>query len=868
MLKSRLEKPLLNKRVVERPRLMSLLKENEDKQVILVSAPAGYGKSVAISQWSKQQDCPIAWVTLNLQLNNLASFLSHVVAAFRQISPNSLEKTLALSRNRNGRSLTEITDLLSIEIGALGKPLLLVLDDYHNITAPEVHFLMQSILEHPPVSLRIILLTRSDLPFRLSRLRLYDELFEVTEKDLSFTEQEIELYLRQYHPNLLDAEIKEALYRAEGWILGINLILSTHHLNPDRKVTLEVGQDIDYLVGQLCADLSTEVFEALCLSTLLESFTAELLDTLFRELNSIEISGEAFIQEILSLNLFLTQDEHREGWFYYHQLFRELVGKQCKEHGEGRKQLLLSLASQWFAKAGYVDKAVDYAVAAQNWELAVTHIVEFRIEVLDKGQWWEVQTWIHKLPIEHVHRNRSILLALMWVNEYTWRLWEIPKLLIRFENLETKDNLSPRDWAEYEMHLGHHYLFYQSDPSSALKHLEKSKNTFEDEGMLGGIRELCIGIASHMTQGNKHALERLDYLEDNHPFQSPIYFRTLMTKVFIHLLSSDFDRAEWENNRLYTDVTGTSFRSFVAWSRYLAGNIDFQYGRKSALMHFESAVDFEESMNNRILVDSLAAIALSHAFENDEAAAWKAIGKLKYKALQLKDPHLTLAADSAETRLHLIFCHYDTSFGNPLPSHEVQAMGFFCLVDVPAITQIRLQVCVGSTGEIQLGLIEIKALLEILQSAHNTYHNLDLYLLCALGYFRLGKQQKALRWLTRALDMYNRHKNIRPYVEIQKAVPEFFQWAPDINLPAELSRESPRQHPANRINSLSIPDANNVLTIREKEVVRLVCQGMRNSDVAAYLDISEVTVKTHLTNIFRKLGAHNRTSLTRMVDLS
>ncbi|MDM9630900.1 helix-turn-helix transcriptional regulator [Robiginitalea aurantiaca] len=866
MLEAKRINPFQTPNILERPRIIELLDRGAAKPFILVSAPAGFGKSVAVRHWSKQQKKSTAWVTLGAPHNNLKSFVSFLVAAFRQTNSGGFQKTLALSRNRNGRSLSDIVDVLSHEINALGKAQLLVLDDYHNIQDPGVHFLMQSLLEHPPGNLKIVLITRSDPPLRLSGLRLYDRLFDISKEDLRFTAGEVGLLLETGTFNRADYKLKDALVDAGGWILGIKMMLSAYSLNPNELTKYRREADMEYLVGELCGELSSEYFDALCLSTLLESFTAELLDVLFEATQKTKIRGSAFIEEFMRLDLFLMEDEVEKGWFRFQNLFRKLIRSQCRHEESAQKMQVFSLTSKWLERNGYLNEAIEYAVAVGNWELAVAQVSTHRVRIFEKGEWWRIDSWIQKLPVDIIHGNQILLLSLMWINEFTWKIWEIPKLLIRFENLGNKKGLAPRYQAEYEAHLGHHYLFYQSDPSTALDYLETSKSRFQDTGMLGGTRELCIGIARQMTEGKEQALEGLDILEKNSPSQSPVYLRSLMTKVFVQLLSADFKKAQWESNRFYVDAGNSSYPSFRAWSHYLAGNIDFQYGGNAALKHFEDAAEYEDSLNNRILIDALAAIALTFAMDNDEFNAWRSLEKLKNKAVQFKDPYLALVAKSAEKRIQLIYGKADMALNTPLPEYESQAMEMFCLVDVPKITGIRVAVSKGGHKEIRHNLKRIEGLLKLLHLAHNFYHDTDLYLLRALGNFRIGKLKKAQKWLAQASLSYSSTQNLRAFNEISMSNPEFYAWAPASHLPYGFNKRQGIPMGEDHKAYIVAPDLKSRLTKRELEIARLVALGLRNKEVSEDLNIREVTVKTHLTNIFQKLGVQNRTALARMTD--
>lgn len=863
MLRSKFYSPKIYRGIIERPRLIGLLEDNADKPVIAVCAPAGYGKSVLISQWLEKRDSRTAWLRLDAGQNNLSAFLSHLVESIRGVSPSSLPSTMAVSRNRRGLSISQIADQLSNEIGSLGFPIHLVLDDYYQVTNPEVHLLLRSILEYPPKQLTFVLVSREVPPLGMSKLRLYDRILELKAEDLSFTPQEVELFFKESNFEVSGTELGVLLRWSEGWILGLKLILSLNSLSPSEHLSLDTNTDHAYLVRQICARLPEGIFQALCLSSLLDGFNAQLLDTLFVEFNFNGLTGEAFIAEMIRLNLFLSPDKKRKGWYRYHLLFRQLVRSQCEDDMEERKNRVLLSASHWFGRHQLVEEAVEYALRARDSALAIQHISTHRQKAFDKDQWWEVDSWIQKLPAVLIRKNASMLLSLMWICEYTWRLGEIPRLLISFENLDLKE-LSSQNQSEYLLHLGHHYLFYHSNPSKALAYLEDSKALHTDEGMLGARRELCINLALQMVENTERSINNLQNIEKAYPNQSAMYQRSLLTRTFIYLLTADLRLADLICAKLRIVSENGPFPTIDAWSRYLEGNLFFQYGKPGALESFLRTSQFEDALNHRIYFDTLSAIALSHALNGKESETWRAIAELKLKANQTKDHNLRIIAESTEKRIQLILCKPDRSLFTPLSLYETNAMGFFCLVEVPVLTQIRVQVCAGGPKEVQNALKKINSLLKILESANNSFHTLDILILQSLGYFRIGDTGAALEHLNKAFQWYNIVKASRPFKEIQKSNPEFFRWVPLEIMPASLVPKS-----SGRTNGDLGPSVLNQLpeyslTPREMEIMKMAAEGLRNQEIAEGLGIKAVTVKSHLTNIFKKLGVKNRTSMARV----
>ncbi|MGE0309988.1 MAG: helix-turn-helix transcriptional regulator, partial [Acidimicrobiia bacterium] len=231
LLATKLHVPQQRRGTVHRPRLTDRMPSAHRPVLTLVSAPAGFGKTTLLSQWSTPDHrdatqttsgTSTAWVALDTGDNDPALFGSYLVAALASVAPliGAEAKSLLLS----GQSLRTSLSSLINDVDAHRDDVVLVLDDYHVIDAPEIHDAIAFILDHAPGNLSVVLATRADPPLPLARLRARGELLEIRAGDLRFSGDEAVAYLNGSMGLRLDtSDIDTLEARTEGWIAALQL---------------------------------------------------------------------------------------------------------------------------------------------------------------------------------------------------------------------------------------------------------------------------------------------------------------------------------------------------------------------------------------------------------------------------------------------------------------------------------------------------------------------------------------------------------------------------------------------------------------------------------------------------------------------
>ena len=246
LLTTKLYIPPVRPNLVLRPRLIERLNAGLHRKLTLISAPAGFGKTTLLSEWAASCDRPVAWLSLDEGDNDPARFLAYLIAALQTVEPDIGAGVLAALQSPQPPPVEAVLTTLINDIAAIphpvgaglapaqggdrkggdrkGRPYVLILDDYHLITAQSIHEAITFLLDHLSPNLRLVIATRADPPLSLARLRARDQLTELRQTDLRFTSQEAAAFLNQVMGlDLTDKDVAALEARTEGWIAGLQM---------------------------------------------------------------------------------------------------------------------------------------------------------------------------------------------------------------------------------------------------------------------------------------------------------------------------------------------------------------------------------------------------------------------------------------------------------------------------------------------------------------------------------------------------------------------------------------------------------------------------------------------------------------------
>ena len=420
LLPSKLFVPVLDSDVLVRERLLRELAAAQAARLILVSAPAGSGKTTLVADWMRRVDAPVGWVSLDPDDDDPHRFMEYLVEASRSFAPDAAGRAIALLRSTPPPEPTTVVRALLGELATTaprnGCRGLIVLDDYHLVAEEEIHEAV-SLLTERAVGIKLVLVSRSDPPLPLARLRARRQLFEVREADLRFRSTEAARFVETICRRSLSRESLEALaQRTEGWAAGLQLAaLALRSVDdPDTFVADFHGTHAfvaDFLADEVLAGIPPERQDFLLRTALLDRLTGPLCDAALDRSDS-----QTLLEELSRANLFLLPLDGERRWFRYHQLFRDLLQRRSDQVPERERRALLLRASEWSADDGMADHAVAYAIRAGEQARAADLVARSGLAALAAGEAHTALRWIRTLPEATVESSADHCVIAAWAS--------------------------------------------------------------------------------------------------------------------------------------------------------------------------------------------------------------------------------------------------------------------------------------------------------------------------------------------------------------------------------------------------------------------------------------------------------------------
>ena len=410
LLATKLHVPRPRTKLVPRAHLVERLQQGAECALTLLSASAGFGKTTLLAQWLAESGMPVAWLSLEAEDNDPTRFLSYLIAALQTLDADIGATALALLRNPQPPSLETVLAVLMNDLVERGSgDVVLVLDDYHVITADPMQRGMTFLLEHQPPQLHLMLVTRSDPPFPLARLRAQGQLCEVRAADLRFGPAEASTFLREVMGLDLPPEAIATLERrTEGWIAGLQLAALSLQGRADVSAFLAAFTGshryvLDYLSDEVLAQQPASVQQFLLHTSILERLSGPLCEAVTGQEGS-----QAMLEALDRANLFVVALDEERHWYRYHHLFVEVLRSHLQQREPALPPILHRRASAWYEQHELFLEAVQHALAVPDVELAARLIEPIVLSAAFLGQIYTVLRWIHALP-EALVRTRPLL---------------------------------------------------------------------------------------------------------------------------------------------------------------------------------------------------------------------------------------------------------------------------------------------------------------------------------------------------------------------------------------------------------------------------------------------------------------------------
>ncbi|MEE4143211.1 MAG: LuxR C-terminal-related transcriptional regulator, partial [Halieaceae bacterium] len=874
----------------QRTRLLTRLDQRRHRPLTLISAPAGYGKTMLASMWLESCSCPSAWLSLDEADNDLHSFVSYLLAAVLSAFPTLELKTQSLLDAPTLASAPVLARYLLNDLAQIEERFILVLDDVHLIQEQVIYELLGELLHHSPPSLHLVLVGRYDPDLPIPSLRARSQVTEIRASDLRFTPEETAGLLRQMLQREVDDGVAaEWTQRTEGWVTALRLVaLSLRHRDWSDDLAMNIEGDSrylqEYLLAEVLAYLPVAKQAWLLKTSILERFCAPLIEAVCLQgsddsLGLANVTGKVFISRLQRENLFVVPLDGRGEWFRFHHLFQQHLLTMLQEQMGGREIAALRLrASRWYAEKGLIEEALRYALAAGDVDAAVHLVEQERYGLMNREQWSRLGRWLRLLPEDAVAKSLPLMSARVYLAVYRGQDLEMVTVQQQAERLLAE--LSPESAevqttrAEFSVIQGLVDILV-GQPTRAIATARKSLEVLPPQAL--HIRSLAIATTAGGLQMQGELGHGIALIEK--ALADPSWPAGLHTKMAHYLCVACFQEGDLggvlrfarEYLPIAEQLDAAESLSFV---RYHLGSTHYLRNELAQAESYLLALWQDRATSApTYLAMGIFALALIYLSQDRLVEAEQAIDRL---SAQLRETVYTFALASTEAfRVELALRTGDLAGARRLSQGvEFDLRPPIWFFYVPQLTAIKLLLAEGSDHSLDEARTRLDALDEQMRGIHRNNVRIDVLALLALVNNALGDEPAAMEKLGAALTLGQPGGFIRTFVDLG---------APMAGLLVRLKEQQtgrglaayidqilaafPAEGPATTRQDLqpATTPAENPLTRRERQVIRLLATDLSPEEIADKLVTSPHTLNTHIKNIYRKLDVHKREEAIRRV---
>jgi LuxR family maltose regulon positive regulatory protein len=859
LLETKFHTPLWRSDGVIRPRLLDQLQAGliEQRKLTLVSAPAGYGKTSLITSWlySFTESTRHIWLSLEKSDNEPARFLSYWSTAWNRISDLPLENIQELLDMPQLPPFQNILDEVINPLARLKEPAILVLDDYHTITNSLIHEMLEYFLEHQPHQAHLVIITRSDPPFLLARLRARRQMVEIRASDLRFTEEEASHFFNQSMQLMLNEENIHSLeMRTEGWAVGLQLAALVLKNLPDPQNFVETFRGshryvLDYLAEEVIRQQRKGVQEFLVQTSIMERFNAESCEALTGFPDSQDL-----LSELEQANLFLIPLDDDRVWYRYHHLFADFLRTELSKT---ETEKLYKKAAHWHEQNDLLAEAVQYAIASGD--------LEFLADVIDRGlnkdAIWSggnltlYATWLDVLP-QQAFQSRPAL---------SLNASRILYLLGRFDFAETHIDQSEQTLhalpssPEKEQMLALASLYrgviasVRGDTQQAIEQITFAQERLPQEHHLQQARGFFgLGLAYEISGQTKLAAQ--NYLKSSEEAQSVgVLFLTihaLGAAAQVHISQGQLHLAE-QACQGAIQIAGGKRTPPLGLVESILGSIALERNDLAAaeeLLQNGIALSRRGGLMDDVIL-GLSYLARLHAYQGRVSNAFEAAQEVNTIIQGFGVERMSMLAAAYIANLQLYTGQEGAARQWAVEYQAVRAGQSHEFADL-TLGRVLLK-----TGDRENVPSILDALLEQGQAQGRLRTCIEVMILMALFHRAEKEIPSAIDWLSQALGLAAPEGFIRLFLDEGEALldllPKARQAAPEL-VDAILGSLQPESGKS-PLDQLPEP-----LSEQELRVLGLIVAGKTNREIADELVISVGTAKWHVHNILQKLGVSNR----------
>lgn len=890
VLAAKLQPRLSSPSLLPRPRVIEHIHGTSSARLVLVHAPAGFGKTTIMTEYyaqMRQRGAATAWLTVDTADNDVSRFLAYLVGAFRIIDPLIGQALLDCGIARADDGVHNVALDLANQLSMHDRPFMLFIDDFEAIQNPTIFELLRRIVDYLPVHGQLVIGSRNVPDLGLGRLRAHGQLLEVDASELRFTHEETASFLRQrLDVALSDQHIRWLQKHTDGWVAALwlaSLALKGRD-NPQQFIETFNGSNamiMDYLLDDVLAGQPDPVRSFLLQTGVLNDLSAPLCDWITGRTDSREML--AYIERA---NLFLVPQDPERRWYRYHKLFSDFLRTHLKRVTPDASTALHRSASVWYLAEGRPVPAIEHALQSKDFDHALALLATHAESLLWQGRVRLLARWFDAcLPDVRLQALPNLLLIYAWALTFTHRYQDATAQLERLRNSRIEGGIDDATWAQvnaiqafilaltdqveeaverwqgllgiltpkdafaYNIFITSYAfcLVAASRFKEARKFLDQGRQFYMDAGsVLNTTMAMCIEGSIDLVQGR---------------------LRGAVSRYRAALAGVATDRAR--------QVSGTSVASaYLGEALYEANELDEAEKLLTAFLPLLKELAAPDQ-----LITSYVILARIASFRDNADRMADLLTEMEYLGHQQALPRLVANARLERARFALRQGDINVARDHLESASEADTWhrfkGFVMLandVETPELFGYRIRIRSGHGESI---ITELKQMLKRAEELQRYRPILKLKILLAEALHGAGQENIAMRHLKDALEFASAEGFIRTFLD---------EGTPVLRLVADFKKNTKEEGGDPKAQHAVMDFVDRILSLggyvavqtaaaaadigcarveelsdRERQVLALLGKGYQNRVIAEKLFVSETTIKAHLRNINAKLGTRNRT---------
>lgn len=892
LLQTKFLAPAYNPKSVKREHLLERLEPRRARKLVLISAPAGFGKTTLVLQWLHNNNREFSWLSLDENDSEVKRFWLYIIGALQtQIRDFGKEAKAFIEKEEVPDAIVTsiINELSQWSIG--GDELHLILDDFHLIEDAETLRSFAYFVDFLPPNIEIIITSRFEPPLPISRWSVKNWVDAIYAADLTFSLDESRQFFNQYMAlSLSEDEIMSLHQRTEGWIAAMQLsALSASGSRgkeqlglPADKLLLDDSQFSDYVITEILKHQADELQSFLLDSVCVSKMNAGLLDEIRKQNNS-----QSLLQDLLAKNLFVIAMDKENEWFRYHEIFRKALLRYAKAHKPERLIELQKRAIDWLLQHNQTHEAIEQAVLVKDWSLVAQLIAENGNNLIHEGHHLPMLQWLSLLPDFTVSNSPRLMMLKVWALFFSNKIEVIGPYLDDLEALIDKQRIEEVETSTHELidlhseiSLIRSYLARsQSDLSSAsaltaqvLEELDNTKMPLKSVTYYGiGLDSFTVG---DLKSAEKALLSAIEHGKREKKYTTVLSSSGLLGWIYYYqgklqvALETGMNSQQWIDS--YHDSSQP--RVISCWQNSVLAMIYIQRGE------YTIAQSYINPLLKHILQGTEAGlhILIQYTYANYLFATnqyVEAIERLEdaHNVYQHKKESIvytppSLSALKARCLLALNKAEKAERVIKTLETEDINSVP----LNFEDINLTRCRIFIAN-NQPELALAMAKRLVRHTREHHHTYHLIQALTLIGISQLKLSDKTAARTAINESVKLAAREGFVAVYSTEGKDISKLLGLCNDIEIPDTylqklsqaigLKNEQPSTQnelpgAAAFENNLQLLEP---LSQRELEVLKLIDEGLANKEIASKLSLAPATVKAHIRNLYGKIDAKSRT---------